>query len=241
MRSVSEPSYQTTSVWGAVEPAGRAFVFSPHGHGWHVDRARFDQMLADAAEDAGVRVLRGIRVRKVSRTEDGLLVEAAKRIRVGAVVDATGRAARIAKALGAIRDQLDRLVCAAIVFEVGTQQVGDTFIEAAPNGWWYASPLPERRRLVAFFTDAHHAVRARLASADGWGAALAQTDHTRHFAPSHPDGRVHVVTCASHELRLSTGRDWIAVGDAALAVDPLSSNLTASRSLCAAPPQPPTC
>jgi flavin-dependent dehydrogenase len=32
-----------------------------------------------------------------------------------------------------------------------------------------------------------------------------------------------VVSCASHELRPAAGRDWIAVGDAALAVDPLSS------------------
>jgi flavin-dependent dehydrogenase len=222
LRSV--PSYQTASVWGAAEPAERSFVFSPHGHGWHVDRARFDHMLTEAAEDAGARVQRGIRVRKVSRTGDRLLVEAAKPIRVGAVVDATGRAARIAKALGAIRDQLDRLVCAAVVFAVGTQQVGDTFIEAAPNGWWYASPLPEGRRLIAFFTDARYAARARLATADGWVAALVQTDHVRHLAPSRPDGKVHVVTCASHELRPSTGRDWIAVGDAALAVDPLSSN-----------------
>src|SRR5262249_56535538 len=55
----SEPSYQTASAWGAAEPAERSFVFSPHGHGWHVDRARFDHMLAEAAEEAGARVRRG--------------------------------------------------------------------------------------------------------------------------------------------------------------------------------------
>lgn len=52
------PSYQTTSAWGTAEPADQSFIFSPHGHGWHVDRARFDAMLIDAAEQAGTRVLR---------------------------------------------------------------------------------------------------------------------------------------------------------------------------------------
>src|SRR5262249_35243692 len=56
----SELSYQTASAGGAPEPAERSFVFSPHGHGWHVDRARFDHMLAEAAEEAGARVRRGV-------------------------------------------------------------------------------------------------------------------------------------------------------------------------------------
>jgi flavin-dependent dehydrogenase len=62
-----------------------------------------------------------------------------------------------------------------------------------------------------------------LATADGWAASLARTDHVRHLASGIPHGEVRVVTCASHELRPSSGSDWIAAGDAALAVDPLSS------------------
>jgi len=220
----SEPSYQTASVWGDAEPAERSFVFSPYGHGWHVDRARFDRMLSEAAEEAGARVLRGVRVRSVRRTETGLVVEAAQPCFVCKVVDATGRRAGIAKGFGAIRDQIDRLMCVARVFPVGLQATGDTFIEATPNGWWYVSPLPEGRRLVAFFADARHAARTRLATAEGWTTALAQTDYARNLAQGRPYDKVHVVVCASHELRPSAGCDWIAVGDAALAVDPLSSS-----------------
>ena len=222
LRSV--PSYETASAWGGDERADRSFLFSPYGHGWHVDRARFDHMLVEAAEKEGARVLRGARVRSVSRAGVGLLVDAAEPIRAAAVVDATGRVARIAKALGANRARLDRLVCAARVFATNTDAAGDTFIEAAPNGWWYASPLPQGRRLIAFFTDAHHAVLGRLATVDGWLALLAQTVHVRHLAHGNPNGKVRVVSCASHELRPSADCDWIAVGDAALAVDPLSSS-----------------
>jgi flavin-dependent dehydrogenase len=125
--------------------------------------------------------------------------------------------------LGANRAQLDRLVCAARVFAIGSEPAGDTFIEAAPDGWWYASPLPDRRRIIALFTDAHEIVRSRLATVDGWTDALARTEHVGDLACGVPCGKVRVTTSASHELEPPVGDDWIAVGDAAFAVDPLSS------------------
>ena len=128
----SMPSCQTANAWRAAEP---------------VDRARFDAMLVDAAEQAGARVLRSARVGKVSRSNAGLRVEADEPVSAVAVVDATGRTARVARALGANRVQFDRLVCVARVFAIGSAPPGDTFIEAAPDGWWYASPLPDQRRI----------------------------------------------------------------------------------------------
>ncbi|HET6220738.1 MAG TPA: NAD(P)/FAD-dependent oxidoreductase, partial [Dongiaceae bacterium] len=217
------PSYQTASAWDAAEPSDRSFILSPHGHGWHVDRARFDAMLVDAAEQAGARVLHGAWVGKVSRVDAGLRVEADEPVLAATVVDATGRTARVARALGANRAQLDRLVCAARVFAIGSEPPGDTFIEAAPDGWWYVSPLPDQRRIIALFTDAHEVVRARLATVDGWTNALARSEHVADLACGVPCGRIRVTTSASHELEPPVGRDWIAVGDAAFAVDPLSS------------------
>ena len=217
------PSYQTASAWGATEPSDRSFILSPYGHGWHVDRARFDAMLVDAAEQAGARVLRGARVGKVSRADGVLRVEADEPVLPTTVVDATGRTARVARALGANRVPLDKLVCAARVFAIGSEPTGDTFIEAAPDGWWYASPLPDQRRIIALFTDAHEVVRARLATMDGWTEALARTEHVADLVCGMPCGKIRVTTSASHELEPPVGDDWIAVGDAAFAVDPLSS------------------
>lgn len=217
------PSYQMESVCGAAEPPDRSFISSSHGHGWHVDRTRFDAMLVDAAEQAGARVLRGARVGKVSRVDTGLRVAADEPVLAATVVDATGRTARVARALGANRAQIDRLVCAARVFAIGSEPAGDTYIEAAPDGWWYASPLPEQRRIIALFTDAHEVLRSRLATVDGWTDALARTEHVGDLACGVPCGRIRVTTSTSHELEPAVGDDWIAVGDAAFAVDPLSS------------------
>ncbi len=218
------PSYRTASAWGGPEVAEWSFVFSPHGHGWHTDRARFDRMLAGAAAAAGAVVRLGAGVRGVRRVDGGFAVDAGTPVVADVLVDATGRSARIARGLGARRLRSDRLVCAARVFTVPPgQPAGDTFLEAVPDGWWYTSPLPAGRRLVAGFTDARRAAEARLADPAGWAAAVARTEHTRTLATGRPVGPVHVVSAASHHLTPAAGRGWLAVGDAALAVDPLSS------------------
>lgn len=219
----SLPSHGISSVWGADEPAERSFLFDPHGNGWHVDRARFDRMLAEAAAEAGVRLFHE-RVRRVIDESSYFRVEAPTSVRAAKVVDATGRAAGIARRLGARSVRFDRLVCAARLFTTPHAPPGDTFIEAVEYGWWYVSPLPGFRRVVACFTDAHIAVRSKLGTPGGWSTALSGTRHSRRLAAGASPGPIRVVTTSGHRLHPCTGPGWLAVGDAALAVDPLSSN-----------------
>ncbi len=47
----------------------KKFIFNPYGHGWHIDRRRFDERLANAAQDDGVRVVPGARVTHVRRRD----------------------------------------------------------------------------------------------------------------------------------------------------------------------------
>ena len=188
----------------------------------HVVRQRFDAMLVDAAQEAGARVLRGAQVGRVGRAETGLRIEGGEPVSARIVVDATGRTARVARALGANRVPLDRLVCAARVFEIGAEPPGDTLVEAAPEGWWYASPLPGQRRVIALFTDADEVARSRLATVGGWTDAVARTEHVGDLACGTPCGRIRITSSASHELDPPVGDDWIAVGDAAFAAEPLS-------------------
>lgn len=216
------PSYQTASAWGGDDLAARSFLFSPHGNGWHADRAAFDRMLADSAAVAGAAVYRGRRVRTVRRTSAGFEVDVpGGPVGAAVVVDATGRSARVARALGGQRVRLDRLVCASRVL-TASAPTGDTVLEAVADGWWYFSPLPHGRRMIACFTDADTAARLGLGTPDGWTAALTRAGQVGSLATGVP-GPVSVVSAASHHLRPCVGPGWLAVGDAALAVDPLSS------------------
>ena len=63
-------SHGHESAWGGPELAARPFIFHPHGHGWHLDRARFDAMLAARAADAGAHLLDGVQVSRCDQTPE---------------------------------------------------------------------------------------------------------------------------------------------------------------------------
>src|SRR5262245_35833542 len=50
------PSPAIISAWGQDDIDESHFIYHPHGHGWHLDRRRFDEMLVSVASDAGARV-----------------------------------------------------------------------------------------------------------------------------------------------------------------------------------------
>src|SRR5215831_18755866 len=54
----------TRSAWGRTELDDTSFVLSAYGDGWHIDRRRFDAMLAGIAVDAGACVRLRARVRE---------------------------------------------------------------------------------------------------------------------------------------------------------------------------------
>jgi 2-polyprenyl-6-methoxyphenol hydroxylase-like FAD-dependent oxidoreductase len=47
------PAYGTRALWGSDEPIENEFLFHRNRQGWHLDRARFDAMLARLAEERG--------------------------------------------------------------------------------------------------------------------------------------------------------------------------------------------
>jgi flavin-dependent dehydrogenase len=143
------------------------------------------------------------------------------------VVDATGRSSALARRLGARKIVQDCLV--GLVSFFPGRRAGDntdrrTLVEAVEDGWWYSALLPGGRYVAAFMTDADLLPRGRgLISAfwkDRHDSAMFTASRLRESAcPTTP----RVVIAESSCLDRTAGDDWIAVGDAAASVDPLSS------------------
>ncbi|HZF48859.1 MAG TPA: NAD(P)/FAD-dependent oxidoreductase [Polyangiaceae bacterium] len=235
-RGEHRPSHGVVSAWGRSELDCQDFLLNPYGSGWSVDRCRFDAMLATAAEDTGVVVLRRARVTRVSG-KDGrfeVTVEHQGRPRTETalfIVDATGRAGRVAGLLGVKRIVYDRMIGVVAALEPAEDAgppradlTGVLLLEASSEGWWYSVPLPNRALLVAYMTDGDILTRSGLAPAALWSAQLEGTTHTRERAMRFKVAQeVRVTKAATSRLASATGADWIAVGDAASAYDPLSA------------------
>lgn len=217
-------SFGTAAAWGSPEPAATDFIFDPNGHGWHLDRDRFDRSLRVAAQDAGAELREGVRLRAARRQHGGWRVVLGNGDEVAArtLVDATGRAATAARSLGARRERRDRLVALFASAPAGAADVdARTLVEAVADGWWYTALVPGRRRVAVRLTDADLLARDARTRA-GFARALADTEHVRTLVATIADGPR---TEPAHEavLRPPCGEGWLAAGDAALACDPLSS------------------
>lgn len=227
------PSYGNVSVWGSDRPQEHDHIFDPHGNGWHLDRARFDALLRNAARDAGADVLEEVAIGSMERESGAWHVrlghgQEVREVRAAWLVDATGRRAAIGRRQGASRRHDDRLVAFYARFRSTTGGDSDarTMIESAPDGWWYTALLPSSERVAAWLTDADLADRAALLSPDGFAARLRESPHIGALLARcgyELHGRPCGAGAGSARLDRFAGDGWIAVGDAALSFDPLSS------------------
>lgn len=218
------PNYGNVSSWGSEELVAIDFIRDPHGHGWHLDRSRFDAGLREKAREAGA-VPRRAKVRSAIATGDGwrvVLTDGETSARW--LIDATGRHATLARSLGAKRQRDDSLV-ALYAWAVPSPADLDsrTLVESTPDGWWYTARLPDDTCVVVLHIDAENAA-AVLHTPGNWHELLSRTVYVGDVVAGavFTDGPQCTEACGAR-LDLFAGEGWLAVGDAALSFDPLSS------------------
>ena len=196
------------------------FIFNPYGHGWHINRSQFDRMLAAAAREAGVVIRERTRLISHRPIPDGWELqigrpEQPERLLARFLVDASGRASCVARANGARRVPYDRLVGIARIHAVqscSTEQDSFTMVEAVQGGWWYSAFLPGNQLITVFLTDSD--LRPQQLE-------LRETQHTcRRLGCCEDASPPFVFSANSARLSHPVGPRWLAVGDAACALDP---------------------
>jgi flavin-dependent dehydrogenase len=229
------PCHGNLSAWGSPELRHHGFISNPYGHGWHLDRARFDAALRAGAVAAGATLAPAARLLAVARRGGGWrlgLGGGGGRRQVGCdwLIDASGRAAAVARRLGVARRHDDRLLAVYARFDAAPGAPPDrdslSFVEAAAEGWWYTARLPGVRRVAALFTDAGlpwvRRARSPIGFLDLLGRAprLAERLGRHRYRLAEPP---RATDARSGRLERFGGEGWLAAGDAAAGFDPLSS------------------
>jgi flavin-dependent dehydrogenase len=226
-----QPCHGNLFLWGGPTPVVEDFMNRANGPGWHLDREAFDAWLRAEAVTGGAELLSPAHLAAVRRDGDSWLVgirgngiDLAARTRW--IVDATGRSAAFARRSGARLHRFDRLIALAVrvIPAEGRGFKGFSVIEAAEIGWWYAAGLPSGTAIVALMTDADIARRANLRSPSAFRQAWAATSEIEHFAPlSHSAMRPIVFAAGTQFIDRAIVPGWLALGDALIALDPLSA------------------
>ncbi len=223
----------TRSVWGSTALVETDFLANPLGEGWILDRARFDAAARKAVLAQGADI---VQVRHIGPLTQGLsawhldLGDGAS-LRTRFLVDASGRSRILLRRLSIRRIAADRQIAILSVYPDDGDGYCGTTVEAVAEGWWYTTPLPCGRRVLAYVTDTdlwQHGTR-------NWHALLRQTHHVgrcagRRALSAWPNAYPAGTAQAEH----LAGENWLAVGDAAMSFDPLSSQGLASAVLMGA-------
>lgn len=219
------------SAWGSEKVYEKDYIFSPYGSGWNLDRRSFDNALAHAVEDSGATILCGARLASLARTSAGwsveIDVEGRRQVFTASfLVDATGRSSAISRKLGAkriVHDQQQALIAWLSADEATECWDATLLIEAVEDGWWYATPLPNNRLVAAFMTDPPLFKQSPVPLNQLWSEKLHHTSHIRKRLDGYKLIDVCVRPANSYRMDKVANDGWMAVGDAAMAFDPLSS------------------
>lgn len=221
------------SYWGSNQLQIVDHLRNPDGFSRSLDRKEFEIYLRKVAIERGVDCIWGTRLSnssyednywKVTTKSDDLKNRTTHTIQAKFVIDATGRQSHFTKSLGIQRTSYDKLISCWISLP-NTQENTMSTIAADELGWWYSAVVPDNKRVIAFQTDADLVDRNTFKHVNTFLS----------FAKQHKliqpliDGNETTVnfhgTVSANSTRLEQviGKQWIALGDAAMSFDPLSS------------------
>jgi ABC-type nitrate/sulfonate/bicarbonate transport system ATPase subunit/flavin-dependent dehydrogenase len=206
---------------------------------YHVDRARFDQLLLEHAEQTGSRVLQGAHVERVEFGSDGaacgVTIQQSGRqrsLRCKLIVDASGRSTVLGTQLKLKRrDPLFHQFAVHNWFEevdrgpAATSDFIHIHVLPAQRGWAWQIPISSTVTSMGVVTDKTAFVKAGEPVEEffkrqvGTNPVLAE-----RMARARPIQEYYREGNYSYVLDRFAGDGWVAVGDAARFVDPVFSS-----------------
>ncbi|MEQ3499370.1 tryptophan 7-halogenase [Tenacibaculum sp. SSH1-16] len=221
------------SYWGNNQLQIVDHMRNPDGFSRSLDRKNFEVYLRNVAAKRGVNCIWGTRLSnssyennywKITTKSDDLKNRTTHTIHAKFVIDATGRQSHFTKSLGIQRTSYDKLISCWMSLP-NTQENTMSTIVANELGWWYSAVVPDNKRVIAFQTDPDLVDRNTFKHVNTF---LSFAKEHKLIQPLIEGNETTVnfhgtVSANSTRLDQVTGKQWVALGDAAMSFDPLSS------------------
>ena len=224
----------TTSYWGSSHPHIVDHLRNPDGFGWYLNRKAFEIYLRKEVEKRGVQCIWPtqlystlfkdnkwlVKVKNGLHTQGNITMD----IQANFVIDSSGRSSVFTRKQGIKRSHTDKLIsCWATMPDFEANKMG--IISSCKNGWWYTSPLPNNKRVLAFQTDSDLLELSKIRTNESFIELTKSNKEISALLKNHESTIQYkgIVSANSTRLNQVTGPQWAALGDAAISFDPLSS------------------
>jgi flavin-dependent dehydrogenase len=212
---------QALLLWGSRFTHEKTFADAPS---LLIERTRFDTLLRRAATRAGARLIAPARARAPQHLASGgwavqvATPAGASVIKAAFLVDARGKRAH------GCDDSTPRTAAMSALWSTPDQFFAQTRIEAGFDAWFWGSPSPGSCYAATIFLESQRIAGASTANrAETYRHLLAQSKLLNGLVRGEMIGPVRVRDATSRISPDLIGNDFIRVGEAAIAIDPLSS------------------
>lgn len=217
------------SIWGSAQRIDRHFFsLRPHPHGLKLNR---NKVLTALEESVIEQIYDYEGAFEAIDSDEGIEFKlhekgATKVFKPRLLVDATGRKRTLLKQLGIESVDLDKLIAFSCHVEIKEPPplIHGVLVESFAEGWGIASRLENARFALSLFVQPGSETAKSLRKFSNWAQTLSQTHLLKGFLVPKPIGEVVGAHANSSRATQLAGQNWLAVGDAAISFDPLSSH-----------------
>jgi flavin-dependent dehydrogenase len=193
--------------------------------GFLVDRGQFDSILLERARSLGVQVMQPAVLRRRVCHQDGWNIElesagGKSTVEARFLADASGRAA----ALRGHKQRTAPRTLALYGYWRGGNLPAAPRIEAGPDCWYWGVPLPDGAYNAIVFVDAEDFRAQAIPLHLAYDALIRQSHLMAECRDAALSGPVRIADATPYLDSDSIGPRSIKVGEAAMALDPLSSS-----------------
>jgi 2-polyprenyl-6-methoxyphenol hydroxylase-like FAD-dependent oxidoreductase len=224
------PCIANASAWGSDEWTYQDGLLNPEGGGWHVHRGHFNDALRRHALSFDIPFYT-VRIGQVKQLIDETKpyqieldrISTVAEIRAQWLVDATGRKGWIARQCNKVREKLDSQM-AAIAWVQASQADKDqvTRIKSVKEGWWYTALLPDGSRVIGLYSIPSH-IGEMMKQRDLFFTPFNETGILPYTVNESNCLEMKAAEAGVSRMREAASEGLVCVGDAALSLDPLSS------------------
>lgn len=224
-----QKTYGYHSMWGTNKVTDTNFFFHrPYQYGLKIDKQAILSALSTQQKDH-IHTYSDILV--INNSADGIELtlkqeNKTETIQGKILIDATGRNRVILEKLNVPSLHFDNMMAFSchIPLQKHPAIKHPVFIESFEQGWGIVSILNETQSVFSLFTNKVNPGWQEFRKYENWSKILANTTLLKDFAL--PYDAINAKGCLSNSSKAQTitGHNWLAIGDAALAFDPLSSH-----------------
>ncbi len=227
------PAYASRSYWGSDQVSTTNAIFTTEASTFQMDREKFDLKLIETAAERGATIYPRTKCLDYEQLEDKSWrvslshpTEGKFTIQANYLVDASGRTANVCRKVGGASRKYDSLMGVGLFLKLDDDSKKfEQTLESVESGWWYSACLPDNNMVMTFFSDADIISQHNLNQLKDWNSLLQASKHVKHLLDGAQalSDKLWVRNAQTQISDAKNLENFIAIGDAALSFDPISS------------------